>query len=153
EIDGWHLHSGVSLNQQHPNTFYLPTETERRSVPVDHFAKLSFGIALDDEEEPETYERMWVKVTGREGPYYTGSLANQPACFVYVRGDEGEEEYMIDDEATLTFGSPVVFLPEHVISIANPDQDDNARQMLEMAHKQAQPRVRFVSAEKAKKKK
>lgn len=153
EIDGWHLHSGVSLNQQHPDTFYLPTEAERRSVPVGHFAKLSFGITQDDKEEPEVGERMWVEILHRDGPYYIGSLANQPSCFVYVRGEEGKEEYMVDDEALLTFGSQVVFLPEHVIDIASPEYQEAGRQLLDAADNSTTPRMRLRSAKKKPQKK
>jgi hypothetical protein len=44
-------------------------------------------------------ERMWVRVTGAEGPYYVGKLSNVPTGI------------------PLRFGSKVVFLPEHVISV------------------------------------
>jgi hypothetical protein len=46
---------------------------------------------------------MWVKVSRREGPYYVGTLMNQPVCS--------------DEQRALRYRARVVFMPENVIDI------------------------------------
>lgn len=124
EVDGWTLASGVLQNELTPTTFYLPSEAARRAVPVGYFVKITFEIADDDEEE-ETgpfAERMWVEVTGTNGPYYVGRLRNQPSSFVYI--DPDDEKHFVDPEAPLKVGDEIIFLPEHVINILGPEDED-----------------------------
>jgi hypothetical protein len=102
ETDGWYLRSGVLSHQLYPKTFYLPPEGARRSVRPGNYVKLNFEILERDGEV--SGERMWVKVTGNEGPYFKGTLANAPISDQKSRNK-------------LKFGSQVVFLPEHVIDI------------------------------------
>ena len=98
--DGWSLGSGVKTNQKHPKTFYIPTEKQRLSLKVEDLAKLVFDI--EDRYDGEVCgERMWVRVTGKVGPYYVGALSNQP----------------LTPHRYLKWGSSIVFLPEHVIDI------------------------------------
>lgn len=107
EIEHWELASGVVRNELYPDTFEIPDEASRRTVKPGDVVKLSFEyIYPDDAEEEDTIpsgERMWVLVTGTEGPYYVGTLSNAPICTV--------------DWHSLEFGDTVVFLPEHVISL------------------------------------
>ncbi|MCW2223240.1 hypothetical protein M2232_006772 [Bradyrhizobium japonicum] len=98
--DGWALRNGVKTNKKHPKTFYIPTEKQRTSLKPTDLAKLGFEI-LDRYDGELTGERMWVEVTGKVGPYYVGSLRNNP----------------LTRHRHLKWGSPVVFLPEHVIDI------------------------------------
>lgn len=96
--DGWHLFSGVESHRRAPKTFQIPPQRERTKLKIGDIAKLIFDI-----KEPDGVfgERMWVEVSGRSGPYYLGDLRNQPLA---VR-------------TNLKWGTPVVFLPEHVIDI------------------------------------
>jgi TIR domain len=98
--DGWALRSGVRANKKYPKTFHIPNERQRSSLKVKDLAKLGFDI--EDTYDGETYgERMWVKVTGKVGPYYVGDLSNVP----------------VSRHRYLKWGSSIVFLPEHVIDI------------------------------------
>jgi hypothetical protein len=106
DIDGWHLDSGVASHHRWPETFEIPDEKERRGLIEGDVAKLQFEIQLShgDDAGSTLFERMWVIVHGRSGPYYIGELNNDPACS--------------DMQDHLQIGDRVVFLPEHVISIA-----------------------------------
>ena len=102
EIEGYCLRSGVVSHQLYPKTFYLPPESARRSARRGNYVKLNFEIR---ERDGGLFgERMWVKITGNEGPYYKGTLANAPISDQRPRN-------------RLKFGSEVTFLPEHVIDI------------------------------------
>lgn len=119
EIERWHLLSGVVRNEASPKTFYIPTERERRSVGVGDVVKLTFEFAPDEDDKEDSgpyAERMWVEVTGSNGPYFLGNLRNQPASFVYANPQD-ENDVFVDEEAPLTYNSEVVFLPEHIIDI------------------------------------
>jgi hypothetical protein len=99
ELDGWRLASGVASNQRAPKTFWIPSESVRRNVKRGDFVKLIFEYS----EEDAAAERMWVKVTGVQGPYFIGKLRNRP----------------IFSSGKLRSGSRVIFLPEHIIDITN----------------------------------
>jgi hypothetical protein len=124
EIEGWYLDSGLVRNQLDPDTFEIPSDIDRNSIPPTHLAKLLFHILVDEGDGPSFVgERMWVKVESRQGPYYVGTLANQPVSFTIEDGDG----YGIDAEASLQFRDRVVFLPENVIAIRSPDEATAAR--------------------------
>jgi hypothetical protein len=76
EIEGWWLGSGVVRNQLSPRTFEIPSEKVRQSLRTDQLVKLTFEHETD--ELGFAGERMWVRVTGAEGPYYVGKLSNVP---------------------------------------------------------------------------
>jgi hypothetical protein len=111
DLDGYELRSGLAQHHRTPGTFYMPEEEERQALNQGDIVKLIFIIKVpEDPEDPEdpdddgTFgERMWVIVTGRSGPYFTGFLNNVP-----VTSDE-QNNLHIEDE--------VIFLPEHVIDI------------------------------------
>jgi len=105
DLDGWHLLSGLAQHHRTPETFYMPLEEDRRSLVAGDDVKLPFEISVPDDPEygDVSAERMWVTVTGKSGPYYTGTLNNEPACS--------------DEQEHLKYGDEVIFLPEHVIQI------------------------------------
>jgi hypothetical protein len=108
DLDGWELNSGLAQHHRTPETFYMPSEKERRTLVEGDIVKLIFNISIppdeDDPDAPQTFgERMWVIVQRRVGPYYVGELNNNP-----VTSDEQDKLYA---------GSEVIFLPEHVIDI------------------------------------
>lgn len=127
EFDGWQLISGVAMNEQHPNTFNIPTAEQRAKVVPSDFVKLGFEVAADDPEDEEGVttigERMWVQVKGGYGPYLWGTLSNQPS---FDGADIG-----------LEFGSEIVFLPEHIIDIV--DAEQQARDEAEMLARNRPP--------------
>lgn len=77
--------NGVTQNRLHPDTFEIPSNEEKADIqPGDHI-KVGFLI---DEGNIEA-ERMWLRVTGRNGNSITGTLANDPVCITaYGFGDE-----------------------------------------------------------------
>jgi len=102
ELERWRLASGVLRNQQYPKTFWIPSEAHRRNVKRGDFVKLAFEIIEDgDKSQTPEHERMWVKVTRSQGPYFVGKLANEPTTNI----------------KRLKWGSRIVFLPEHIIGI------------------------------------
>lgn len=137
EIDGWYLNSGVVSNELYPDTFIIPSEQDRRSVKPTDLVKLSFELQQfiydgnelipDDKEEGGFHgERMWVEITGGNGPYYVGRLRNQPASYMYENPDDPTDRY-IATQAPLSFDSEVVFLPEHIIDIQSGEEAEEAR--------------------------
>lgn len=118
DLDGWELNSGLAQHHRSPETFYMPSERDRRDLKVEDVVKLMFNISLppdpeDLEEGDSLVERMWVLLVGRVGPYYLGELNNVPAT-------SGEQD-------NLHAGDRVVFLPEHVIDIYAPDAKSAAK--------------------------
>lgn len=108
DLDEYELLSGLAQHHRTPDIFYMPEENDRQVLGEGDFVKLMFNIKIDEDlNDPENdgffCERMWVIVTGRNGPYYTGLLSNVP-----ITSDE-QKSLSIDDE--------VIFLPEHVIDI------------------------------------
>lgn len=121
EIEKWALSSGVVMNELHPSTFHIPDEASRRGLEFADIVKLSFGYAYDEEpEDGLAGERMWVRVTASDGPYFIGTLANCPI---------GTEEYH-----HLEFGSQIVFLPEHVISVDKGGRDSEEARAQELEY-------------------
>src|SRR4051794_26170559 len=80
EQDGWELASGVASNEEHPDTFWIPTAKARASIGPTDFVKLSFQVIQSDDVAGQVVvgERMWVK-EGTHGPYFWGTLANDPS--------------------------------------------------------------------------
>ena len=93
----WHLTDGVEWNKKHPDTFWVPDETEKSSIKPGDFVKLMF------EGHPDGGERMWVEVTSVNGEMLRGTLANQP---VIVGG--------------VNYGSQLRFHASNVIDIDRP---------------------------------
>ncbi|MBZ9772900.1 toll/interleukin-1 receptor domain-containing protein [Mesorhizobium sp. CO1-1-8] len=110
DVEHWELQSGVVRNELHPDTFHIPDEARRRTLKVGDVVKLMFDYEYPDEWDHDglTGERMWVEISALRGPYFVGTLHNDPVC--------------IADWHDLAHGSQVTFLPEHVI-----DVDDDER--------------------------
>jgi hypothetical protein len=98
ETEGWELEDVEEAALKHPNTFKIPTRSERTNLKVGDFVKLIFLIALKDEEGNYLQgERIYVQVTEIVGEGYRGRLTDKP-----VSSDTPALN------ATITFG------PEHV---------------------------------------
>jgi hypothetical protein len=102
ELDGYRLASGVVSNEKWPKSFPIPPERLRRRLRKGYSAKLVFQIRLPKQRHPFG-ERMWVNIDGRDGPYYVGTLHNQPLCY--------------GTQKNLKRGQKVVFLPEHIVDV------------------------------------
>ena len=86
------LVDAAKRNAEHPDTFNVPTEHERQSVPLGHYVK----IGVDDRE------RMWFKVVEKTDTGYVGTLSNDP---VVVR---------------MKFGDRIEFTERHIMDICSP---------------------------------
>lgn len=86
------LASGVEQHQKSPETFWIPSDSKKSEVSPGDFVKLVF--------EGQPRERMWVRVTARDGDSISGTLSNTP------RGQPG-----------LKYGAVIEFGPDHIIEI------------------------------------
>lgn len=69
------LEDGVALNQENPQTFWIPPKERRENLVKDDLVKLVFN--LTDGEQTQG-ERMWVIVKGGDRSGYTGILEQRP---------------------------------------------------------------------------
>ncbi len=106
--DGWCLEDGEALHAEAPATFWIPEREDRERLGRGDLVKLVFRIAVDDEAEPVSVERMWVLVRERVGGAYLGILDNDP--FALVENDE------------LWSGVEIPFEPRHIIDIDPGDE-------------------------------
>ncbi len=104
-IHRWHLSSGVRRNREHPDTFYIPPEEERRAVAPGMDVKLMF------EMRDGWGERMWVKVVAVKKRKLVGMLDNFPVGI-----------------PRLLPGDKIKFKPEHIIDIS---YDDDHSELVE----------------------
>ncbi len=99
----WVLGNGVERNRAHPDTFYIPSDTDKARLTAGDVVKLMF---LD--EDGGGGERMWVTIVavGPDEGYrigrtqFAGVLANAPICF------DG-----------LEYGDAIIFDRDNIINI------------------------------------
>jgi hypothetical protein len=107
--DGWCLEDGEQRHRDAPTTFEIPDLEVRQSLEPGDFAQLIFKIAIENDEEPESVERMWVVMSARTDDGYLGILNNEPAT--------------ISENTDFWLGIELPFEPRHIISVqhANPE--------------------------------
>ena len=112
QTDYWRLLSGEERHAKSPETFEIPSRTDRENLSRGSAAKLLFEIESENERgDIETnVERMWVIVSEKIGDTYIGILDCQPVTI-----ESSEDEY-------LCFGAEVPFKAEHVIEIGAPPE-------------------------------
>lgn len=78
-MSDWVLDDVEAVSRKHPDSFFIPTEQERRNRIVGDLVQLHFVIMNPKPDQPRA-ERMWVEITKVEpnGTGYQGHLANQP---------------------------------------------------------------------------
>jgi hypothetical protein len=113
ELDGWCLEDGEARHGEAPETFAIPDLERRQALQRGDLAKLIFRISLDNVEEPEAIERMWVLVRERVGDLYLGVLDNDP--------------FSIEENCELWSGAELPFAPRHVIAIEPGDDATRAK--------------------------
>ena len=112
-IDGWCLDDAEARQAANPGRFEIPPPFVREGLWVGDFAQLIFRIAVDDDEDPEEFERMWVIVREvRDDGGYIGILDNEPGSI-----EENEDFWR---------GVDLPFEPRHVID-AKEGNDESAR--------------------------
>ncbi len=112
EIDGWRLEDGEQYHRRAPSTFSIPDLEVRRILEPGDFAKLIFKIAVDDDEDPEAFERMWVIVRERVPSGYLGMLDNEPSA--------------IAENGEFWRGSELPFEPKHIVAVEHADAESLA---------------------------
>jgi death-on-curing protein len=93
----WHLVDGKKRNQEHPDTFEIPSQKEIHALTVGSFIKLGFEV--DETKESATSERMWVEITAIDNNEFTGRLRNDPAT---IRGLKYDDAISFKDLHILT---------------------------------------------------
>lgn len=78
DVDGWCLESGEERHRENSHTFWIPDHEDRERLRQGDLAKLIFRINVNNEEEPEAIERMWMIVRDRIPEGYIGVLDNDP---------------------------------------------------------------------------
>jgi hypothetical protein len=94
----WVLEDVEVAAKQHPDSFFIPPEAERRARKRGDQVRLHFVLAKPSPDQPRA-ERMWVEIADvrAAGCEYTGVLTNQPR---YIPG--------------LNAGDTVHFEPRHI---------------------------------------
>lgn len=93
----WQLVSGEAQHAEFPETFEIPSLTERQTLRPGQHVKLMFKF---DVPTSPNVERMWVLVEEVLLGGYRGRLDNQPV-----------------NSGMLKLGAKIDFRPEHVINI------------------------------------
>ena len=91
------LDDGEELHKEFPDSFWIPSRSQRESLESDQLVKLVFRIIANEETETE---RMWVVIQRQTDGDYIGILDNDPYC---------------TDE--MKSGLEIRFQPRHVIEI------------------------------------
>ena len=105
--DGWMLRSGEEAHSSAPETFWIPDKTDRENLKIGDYAKLIFEIAVDNDDNPISVERMWVIVTEVSEFGFFGRLDNEPDA--------------IAENHDFWLGTEVPFESHHVIDIDSGD--------------------------------
>jgi uncharacterized protein YegJ (DUF2314 family) len=105
------LVDGREMARQHPDTLEVPSVADLDELQVGDHARLIFETNTTEPltQDPQirqrqqtigapSGERMWVKITKRDGDQFTGTLLNDPA---FIDG--------------LIYGDEVHFSTEHIV--------------------------------------
>jgi hypothetical protein len=111
-LDGWSLDDGEQRHAIAPDTFEIPPLWIREILEPGDLAKLIFKIAVDDDADPEVFERMWVVVSARTRDGYIGILDNEPSA--------------IAENDTFWRGSELPFSPRHIIDVSKANEESRA---------------------------
>lgn len=114
ENDYWQLLNGEEAHLENPDTFWIPTLEDRKSLKVGDAAKLAIEIECEKEDGSIVIERErgYVIVSNIINDKYIGILDFQPVCI-----DKDTEDVY------LGFGVEIPFSHEHVIDIDRPPDD------------------------------
>jgi|GEM_PF-186555 len=82
----WYLVDGKKRNQEHPETFHIPSQEDIDVLTVGSFVKLGFEVKNNDNNA--TSERMWVEITAINKDEIIGKLRNDPATIRGLKYDD-----------------------------------------------------------------
>ena len=110
DADGWMLVSAEERHAANPETFEIPSRTDRETLVPGVAAKLLFHIETREANRAvdRGVDRMWVIVRAVGPDGYVGVLDNDP----------GRSEGL-----NLHEGDAIVFGPEHVAAIEYPSKE------------------------------
>lgn len=74
-------------NARNPRTFLIPTAQQTDALKAGDIVKIIFVLTHQKEDEPHA-ERMWVKITERNGKVFTGILNNEPYYLKSIKAGE-----------------------------------------------------------------
>lgn len=79
-MSGYSLLSAVAANAKNPDTFWVPSDAERRRLRPGDCVKLMFSSDAHPglDEESRWVERMWVQIDYVDYPQFRGRLNNKP---------------------------------------------------------------------------
>jgi hypothetical protein len=109
KVLGWTLEDCEERHRQWPDTFEIPDIEIRTSLERGDVAQLVFRITLDDDREPEVFERMWVEVKEATKSGYVGLLCNN--------------SHSLEENDILWSGTAVAFQPNHIINAHRPENE------------------------------
>jgi hypothetical protein len=107
-MTGWTLDDVEVVAHTHPDTFFIPSETERKNQNVGNQVQLHFLLTSPLADQPRA-ERMWVKISKNQadGSKYEGILVNQPAYICDLRvGDTVQFEARHIAQVMIQRGDP-----------------------------------------------
>lgn len=106
----FHLRDADAAVAESPYTFFIPLREERVQVSVGDLVKLGFEYEWETQEYGG--ERMWVKVTGKSGLEFTGTLDNEP----WERGLRLglEVTFGVGNILDIEWDNPAAHLPFHI---------------------------------------
>lgn len=117
--DFWCLVSGEERHRASPETFEIPTLSERNSLSPGQGVKLIFEIEAEEEDGTisTSTERMWVIVASCVEDGYIGILESEPCSIPN------------DGQFYLCRGAEIPFLPEHVVALSTPPPEYAAERL------------------------
>lgn len=114
----WKLEDVEIVNKEYPNSFFIPSFTERSTQKIGDLVRLHFLLNNPKGGEPRA-ERMWVEILDvkMSGEKYIGILTNMP---VYIKD--------------LNIGDEIEFEPKHIARTFIKKEDSS---WLDIAEKKA----------------
>lgn len=95
----FYLEDAVRLNRESPRTFLIPSKEEIDNLEISSLVKLIF-VMKQPQKDGCRAERMWVKITEKQGDIFEGVLNNDP--------------YFLK---TIKYGDKISFRRENIASI------------------------------------
>lgn len=106
-MKGYYLDDATAIAEDAPYTFYIPSQSIIDQLEVGNLVKLIFIFESHEPEMPLA-ERMWVKITARNGSQFIGELNNLPLHI-----------------GVLSWGYEIAFQAKHIINSDVENEEEN----------------------------